>query len=69
VLLVGDLAYEAESLMKDQLPGTGAKSQLLGSYAKVRGLRQLLPELVILSSHDYAAQEYLSSGREAQAVI
>jgi N-acyl homoserine lactone hydrolase len=61
VLLIGDLAYEAELLMKDQLPDTGDKAQLLASYAKVRGLKQRLPELVILPSHDFAAQEYLSS--------
>jgi N-acyl homoserine lactone hydrolase len=60
VLLIGDLAYEAELLMKDQLPDTGDKAQLLASYAKVRALKQRLPELVILPSHDFAAQEYLS---------
>jgi len=69
VLLIGDLAYEAKLLMKDQLPGTGDKSQLLASYAKVRGLKQRLPELVILPSHDFAAQEYSSSSRDSQAII
>ncbi|WP_227367833.1 N-acyl homoserine lactonase family protein [Halomonas sp. M20] len=66
VLLIGDLAYEAELLMKDQLPGTGDKAQLLSSYAKVRGLKQRLPELVILPCHDFAAQEYLSSSLAGQ---
>ena len=61
VLLIGDLAYEAELLMKDQLPDTGDKAQLLASYAKVRGLKQRLPELVILPSHDFAAHEHFSS--------
>ena len=61
VLLIGDLAYAADLLMKDQLPDTGDKAQLLASYAKVRGLKQGLPELIILPSHDFAAQDYLSS--------
>lgn len=60
VLLIGDLAYDAESLIKDQLPDTGDKAQLLASYAKVRGLKERLPELVIFPLHDFAAQEYLS---------
>ncbi|WP_052316614.1 N-acyl homoserine lactonase family protein [Thioalkalivibrio nitratireducens] len=66
VLLIGDLAYEAELLMKDQLPGTGNKAQLIDSYEKVRDLKQHLPELVILPSHDFAAQEYLSSSPAQQ---
>ncbi len=66
VLLIGDLAYEAELLMKDQLPDTGDKAQLLASYAKVRGLKQRLPELVVLPSHDFAAQEYLLSSLAQQ---
>jgi N-acyl homoserine lactone hydrolase len=61
LLLIGDLAYEAELLMKDQLPDTGDRAQLLDSYAKVRDLKQRIPELVLLPSHDFAAQEYLSS--------
>ncbi len=66
VLLIGDLAYAAELLMKDQLPDTGDRVQLLASYAKVRGLKQALPELIILPSHDFAAQEYLSSSLAQQ---
>jgi len=61
VLLIGDLAYAADLPMKDQLPDTGDKAQLLASYAKVRGLKQRLPELIILPSHDFAVQEHLSS--------
>lgn len=66
VLLIGDLAYETESLMKDQVPGTGKKSQLLESYAKVRGLKQRLPDLAVFPSHDFAAQRYLSRSRIQQ---
>lgn len=63
VLLIGDLAYDVESLMNNQVPGTGEKTQLRESYAKVRGLKQRLPDLVILPSHDFAAQRYLSRSR------
>ncbi|MCC5859567.1 MAG: N-acyl homoserine lactonase family protein [Ectothiorhodospiraceae bacterium] len=61
VLLVGDLAYETDLLMRDQLPDTGDKNQLLASYAKVRGLKRQLPDLVILPSHDFSAQACLST--------
>jgi len=66
VLLIGDLAYAGELLMKDQLPDTGDKAQLLASYAKVRVLKQRLPELILLPSHDFAVQEYLSSSLAQQ---
>jgi N-acyl homoserine lactone hydrolase len=61
VLLVGDLAYQTDMLMKDRVPGTGEKEELLASYAKVRGLKEQLSDLVILPAHGFAAQERLSS--------
>jgi glyoxylase-like metal-dependent hydrolase (beta-lactamase superfamily II) len=60
VLLVGDLTYQADLLMNDRVAGTGNRARLLASYAKVRGLKDQLPDLVILPSHDFAAQELLS---------
>ncbi len=39
-------------LMRDKCPGTGDKKQLRETYAKVRALKERMPELVILSSHD-----------------
>ncbi|MEN8195143.1 MAG: N-acyl homoserine lactonase family protein [Pseudomonadota bacterium] len=59
LLLVGDLTYEVDLLMKDQVPGTGDKTQLRSSFAKVRALRKQLPDLVILPAHDPAAAEAL----------
>ena len=61
LLLVGDLTYETHLLMNDQVAGTGDKAQLRASYAKVRGLKEQLPDLVILPSHDFAAQGLLSN--------
>ncbi len=59
LLLIGDLAYSAEMLMEDKVPGTGDARLLRQSYAKVRQLVQELPELIIVPSHDSAALEKL----------
>jgi glyoxylase-like metal-dependent hydrolase (beta-lactamase superfamily II) len=55
VLLIGDLAYRVSALERGQLPGTGDKKQLWASYKKVLELKEHIPELVILSSHDQEA--------------
>lgn len=65
LLLVGDLTYELDSLIKDQIPGTGNKAQLLSSFAKVRALRKQLPDLIILPSHDAAAEQALRDATQA----
>ncbi len=52
LLLVGDLTYELDMLMNDRVPGIGNASQLRASFAKVRALRQQLPELLVLPAHD-----------------
>jgi len=52
LLFVADLAYEAGSIFADRVPGTGDPETLRASYAKVRGLKEGLPDLVILPSHD-----------------
>jgi glyoxylase-like metal-dependent hydrolase (beta-lactamase superfamily II) len=61
LLLVGDLTYDVKLLMHDQAPGTGDANQLKSSFAKVRGLRKQLPDLVIIASHDPAAAGALRS--------
>lgn len=66
LLLVGDLTYEVDLLIKDQVPGTGDKAQLLSSFAKVRELQKLLPDLIILPTHDPAATEALTVGRASR---
>ena len=59
VLLAADLAYDIDLLMKDQVPGTGDADVLRASYAKVRALKEQLPDLVIIASHDPATAELL----------
>lgn len=68
LLLVGDLSYAVELLMRDQLPGiyTDA-SQLKASFAKVRELKARLPNLAILGSHDPAAADLLQNAFSAQS--
>ena len=60
ILLVGDLTYEAALLEQDVVPGTGEKKALLASFAKVRRLKQRLPGLAIVASHDFAAERVVS---------
>jgi len=60
ILLVGDLTYETALLEQDIVPGTGDKDALLASFAKVRRLKQRLPGLAIVASHDFAAKDAVS---------
>lgn len=60
ILLVGDLTYEAELLEKDITPGIGDAAELRKSYAKVRHLKDQLPDLVIVPSHDFTATEVIA---------
>lgn len=61
LLFVGDLTYELNLLLNDQVPGLGDVDELRASFAKVRALREALPDLVVLPSHDYAAAESLAA--------
>ena len=61
ILLIGDLAYSADMLMEDEVPGTGDAKLLRRSYANVRQLKQMLPGLVLVPSHDAAAGEAFKS--------
>jgi glyoxylase-like metal-dependent hydrolase (beta-lactamase superfamily II) len=65
VLLAADLAYDIDLLMKDQVPGTGDADVLRASYAKVRALKEQLPDLVITASHDPATAELLRTACRA----
>ncbi len=60
ILLVGDLTYEADLLDRDVVAGTGDPEALLASFAKVRQLKQRLPGLVVIPSHDFNASAALS---------
>jgi glyoxylase-like metal-dependent hydrolase (beta-lactamase superfamily II) len=57
ILLVGDLTYETASLEQDIVPGTGDRGMLLTTFARVRRLKERLPGLAIVASHDFAAEE------------
>jgi len=57
ILLVGDLTYEAALMETGTAPGTGDAAALRLSYEKVRRLRERIPDLVIVPSHDFSAAE------------
>lgn len=59
LLFIGDLAYAMELLQQHQIPGTGDVAQLQDTYAKVLGLKERMPELVILAAHDPQASARL----------
>lgn len=59
LLFVGDLTYELEPLLDDQVPGIGDAKALRTSFAKVRGLKEALPDLIVLPSHDYSVTDAL----------
>ena len=59
LLFVGDLTFQADLLMKDQVSGTGDANVLRSTFAKVRALKAQLPNLVILPSHDDKSTEAL----------
>lgn len=61
ILLIGDLAYSARAIMADQVPGTGDAHQLRKTYAKVRQLKEDIPDLLIVPSHDDEAIAELRS--------
>lgn len=65
LLLVGDLTYARDLLIKDQVPGTGDAKTLRNSFAKVRALAAQLPDLVILPSHDPATADALRTATQA----
>ncbi|MCC5989589.1 MAG: N-acyl homoserine lactonase family protein [Pararhodobacter sp.] len=67
LLLVADLCFEEEMLMQDRLPGVAEDNDaLLESYAKVRALREALPGLVILPSHDMGTAARLAQAMGGQ---
>jgi len=64
LLMIGDLAYGADLLLRDQIPGVGDQATLRATYAKVRELKKQLPDLTILATHDPAAKEALAAALE-----
>jgi N-acyl homoserine lactone hydrolase len=71
LLLVGDLTYAEDLLNRDQVPATGDKELLRESFAKVRSLKEQLPDLIVLPGHDTHAVGTLDSwpsGRDPERV-
>ncbi len=61
ILLIADLAFELDMLLTDRLPAVGEDfDEMLDSYARVRQLRERLPDLVILPSHDRETERRLA---------
>lgn len=52
ILLIGDLAYSAQAIMEDRVPGTGDAKQLRETYTKVRQLKNEFRDILIVPSHD-----------------
>ncbi|UGV41379.1 N-acyl homoserine lactonase family protein [Methanococcoides orientis] len=59
LLLISDLAYRTELIERGQFPGTGDIEELQASYAKVLALKEKIPDLIILATHDPGAAEAL----------
>lgn len=59
ILFLGDLCYRVDLLMKERFPGTGEHDTLAESWAKVRMLKDAMPELLLVPSHEQAAVEQL----------
>jgi len=54
LLLVGDLTYDLERMLRGDVPGSGDKAEMHRSSDLIAGLRERLPDLVILAAHDPA---------------
>ncbi len=63
ILLVGDLTYETTLLEKNKVPGTGDRQALLTSYAKVQRMKDRLPRLAIVASHDFKAEDAVARAK------
>jgi N-acyl homoserine lactone hydrolase len=58
--LVGDLTFGADLLAHGRVPGAGAHKQLLQTTAMMNAMSRSLGGLVVLATHDPAAQDLLS---------
>ncbi len=66
ILLIADLAFDVDMVMADRLPGVGEDFEAMrASYARVRALRERLPGLVILPSHDMGTATRLAEALSA----
>ena len=59
LLLVGDLTYDAGLLARRQVPGVGARREMLRTTDKVLALANRIPGLIVLPAHDPGAASRL----------
>jgi len=59
LLLAGDLTYGADILERRQIPGIGNRHDLAATTGKVLGLKEQMPDLVVLPAHDPTAARRL----------
>ena len=69
VIQVKDSRFVTALLEKDIVPGTGDSDTLRASFAKVRRLKERLPALAIVASHDFAAGEAVSRATRRSSQI
>jgi glyoxylase-like metal-dependent hydrolase (beta-lactamase superfamily II) len=65
LLLVGDLTYDVERMQRGDVPGSGDQAQMHRSSDLVAGLRERMPDLVILAAHDPGAAGHLRAALES----
>ena len=59
LLLAGDISYDAEVMEQGVISGTGNRRQLRDTIAKILELKQNMPGLMILTTHDIRAADRL----------
>lgn len=69
ILLVADLTYDAALMAQEVIPGVGDGPTLRASFAKVRELRDRLPNLAIVASHDFSASEFVARATGAASQL
>ncbi|MDQ1548290.1 MAG: N-acyl homoserine lactone hydrolase [Actinomycetota bacterium] len=65
LLLVGDLTYDVERMLRGDVPGSGDKAEMHRSSDLVAALRERMPDLVILAAHDPGAAAHLRTSLES----
>jgi N-acyl homoserine lactone hydrolase len=65
LLLVGDLTYDVERMQRGDVPGSGNQPQMHQTSALVAGLREWMPDLVVLAAHDPGAAAHLRASLES----
>ena len=65
LLLVGDLTYDLERMLRGDVPGSGNQPEMHQSSELVAALRDRMPDLVILAAHDPGAAAQLRASLES----